>query len=345
MAKVDSKKVTKAKVKTSTENLEGKTPSKASVKSRKEILGKEFSRTALTYGKKYLIRENVDYDTPPEYAALNRSKSPSVDIPDYSGLRYDEQRERYDLGLTEDSLEFQTISDSSKIKAILESRKDVIDACVKRFGKDFANYGMEALSMNNFEVRFLHDRVIDTSEPKNLIEVYAMLCGTRIAFKDELNEARYKKARYVIECIDDVKSAEEQENEEVFLLSSQWFPKMINTDKITLVSILANINPSVRDSFTPAALQKVFNTMLKDRISRGRLIEYATNKESVELLKYEVIAKKAIQARIIHLENSKYSLGGTYLGTTPHAIGSLLSKPENAHLYDEIVDALSRYNK
>jgi len=347
MAKIakQTNKTTTNKAKT-TEGA-SKSPSVTIANPRKAILElkPQFSRTALTYGKKYLIRERITSDTPKEYAALNRSKSPSVDMPDISGLRYDEQRNRYDIGLTPDSIEFLSISDSREVDAILESRANVIDAATRLFGKDFATYGTESLAMNNFELKFLHDRVINTSEPKNLLEVYAMLLGTRIAFKDELNDPRYKNATYIIECVDDVKSAEEQENEEVFTLSSQWFPKMINTDKITLISILANINPSVRDNFTDAALHKVFNTMLKDRNSRARLLEYATNEQSVELLKYEVVAKKAIQARIIHLENSKYSLGGTYLGTTPHAIGSMLSRPENTHLYDEIIDALARYNK
>lgn len=342
MAKSTKNKTTTNKAKATEVSV--KTPSANLASPRKAILvlDKEFNRTALTYGKKYLIRERITSDTPKEYAALNRSKSPSINTPDISGLPYDEQRDRYDIGLADDSKYFQSINDSSKVSAILDSRKDVIDAATRLFGKDFTNFGTESLAMNNFELRFLHDRVINTSEPKSLLEVYVMLLGSRIAFKDEINEPRFKNANYVIECVDDVKSAEEEENEEVFFLSSQWFPKMINTDKTTLIAILSNINVSVRDTLSEAALHKIFNTMLKDRNSRARLLEYATNEESVELLKYEVVAKKAIQARIIHLENSKYSLGGTYLGTTPHAIGSFISKPENAHLYDEIVDALAR---
>jgi hypothetical protein len=346
-----STKTTKRTNKTSTniaKKTEGtSTPSVTLASPRKEILGlsKQFNRTALLYGKKYLIRERILFDTPKEYAALNRSKSPSVDMPDISGLPYDEQRNRYDIGLTEDSREFLSIANSSEISAILASRKDILDAAIRTFGKDFQNSGTESAVMNNFELKFLHNRVINTSEPKNLLEVYAMLLGNKVAFKDELGEPRYKNASYIIECVDDVKSAEEQEGEEVFVLSSEWFPRMIKTDKGTLIAIMANINPSVREGMSDAALQKALNLMLRDRNQRARLLEYATNEESVELLKYEAVAKRAIQARIIHLENTKYSLGGVYLGTTPHAIGSLLSRPENAHLYDEIVDALARYNK
>lgn len=336
-------KTTKNKTTTVTE-VSVKTPSANLASPRKAILAldKEFNRTALTYGKKYLIRERITSDTPKEYAALNRSKSPSINTPDISGLPYDEQRNRYDLGLSLDSRYFQSINDNSKIEAILESRKDVIDAATRLFRKDFANFGIESSEMNDFSLRFLHDRVVSTSDPKGLLEVYAMLLGSRIAFKDEINEPRFKNANYVIECVDDVKSAEEEENEQVFFLSSQWFPKMVNTDRATLVAILSNINVSISESLSDPALLKAFSTMMRDRNSRARLLDYATNEDSVEILKYEVVAKKAIKARILYLEDSQYTLGGIQLGSTPHAVGSFISKPENAHLYDEIVDALAR---
>lgn len=286
-------------------------------------------------GKKYLIRERITPQTPDIYAANGRGKSVAVETPDISYLRVNKYNGNYDLGLDSTSMDFNSSSDA-EIKAILSQRKDVLEACKSLFGKEFLSNSTEANeAMNNFTLQFKHDRRIDTSDREGLIEVHAMLLTNKIAFKDEFTNPKYKDARYVIECVEDVKSIEEQENAEIAELLD-WFANLKHTNRSLLVSIMGSIRASINENVNDGVLAKAFNQMLSDRRTRTSLLRYATDEDAVATLKDEVIARKLIKNGVLVKEGAQYKYKGMPIGSDDKAVAHKLRLKENKALYEEL---------
>lgn len=269
-------------------------------------------------GKTYVIKERTSDVTDPKLLELGRRKAPNVEMPDLKPLKLNRATGKYDMGLDETSMFFNSLSDE-EIKDELSNREYIIECCKRKFGKNFLENCVEGNAVfDGYVLSYKHERYFNTNNIDDAIELHNMLLDNKVCFPDEeMNDKYMNSATHIVECVEERQTQNEINAKDKHTLR-EWFSKLHAQDDISqIVAILRYFNENVTSKTNVHILSDVWNKKVENATDRKIMMQL--NRNDNNLLDYiqdldvviELIAKGVIKNNSEGFFYGDVPLGGT----------------------------------
>lgn len=298
-------------------------------------LAQKNKRNEIQAGQKYILKSKIQSYTDPELKAIGYGKNPEFESEDVTYYRYDDMSRAYDLGLSEDSRDFSTMSEKDIAEA-LKDREYVKKCLLHTYGQNALKSLTEAESpLSGRGLGMKHGKVFNTNNPEQVSELWGLLISKKVCFEEEQHLPQYKEAMYIVESLDELTSMQE-EVDKVTEQLTEWMIPLLATDFELAVLFLKEVNATINNKMKKAALTRLVLEMIRNPKDRNALHQMYKDRDSKEEeVKLKDKVKGWVSNGILKEKNNIFYYGEVKLGNDINdVIRHLLNNDE---LYNELI--------
>lgn len=295
-------------------------------------------------GKTYEVVGKIDYDAPDAFKLHKTTKYLIPGIGEERGISFDDSRNLWDTGFYVDSEVNNKIPKDIREEQVKNVNEWIKEPFEKRYNVSLGNT-VQNTFWDSYTYSLYKGRVFDTTNPKDLLDLYLALQNGRICAENEKNATLKNDAKYCVRNREREITVLEERAEtkmEAYAAFSTLLGRDLKEDD-TLFCILEWLNiPDIRNS-DKDAIKKVVLRYFEDTRSGYEFAErflkaFEETKTDVGTKKFQFfsMAQALIRARVIELKRREYFLNGDRLGASVKEIAeSCVTNPEKAKKLDD----------
>lgn len=298
------------------------------------------SNTDITLGYTYEVVPKYDADAPDGFRQWNTTKLLMRGVGETHGVTFDYSLNMWDTGFEMDSLCNSDIPEYEREVLVKAYNTHIKLPFEKKFRKDLSpvdtedDKGFSTSFWSTFGVEIYKGRTFDTSNVKELLELFVILKHFKVCEKGEKSYLA-REAKYNIINKEKLTSLKDTRNAEK-LEAIAKFHVMLNSDKETLFTVLEWLNfGSVRNS-EDITLQNIVmdyfenpdygHQNISNFLETYKMTESESRKEEMEMFS---LLNKMNNRRLFKYERKEYTLNGDPIGNSLKDIAArCLKDPE-----------------
>lgn len=271
----------------------------------------------------YQIIPKPDEDAPSGFRKERTTKVLSPRISESFGCVYNSTTQTWDTGFYEYSPCYKKMSveeRQARVEAVTKNIKEPMEAIYGGSGDKLHQNNNEF--WDEYKVEIMNGKVIDTSEPKQLFDLYLAILHNKVAPKENATGEALQLASYGIIDKEEVISRKEQREFDKNTAIGNFY-MLLKSDKKKLITILNYLNLFVDENSSEVALNNVMTNYFEDKTNAeqnveifNETLELANSENGKKELAFFVTLKQLYKKGVVKKDGSDYMLGETKLGSS-----------------------------